>query len=62
MDRTETMRATTPYHTQGVADKNTARTHYLGGRELVVYSKGNFDGTTNYQVRFWLVSGASSYN
>jgi hypothetical protein len=50
MNGTETFSATSPFHTQGIADKQTARTHYLGGRQLIVHPKSHFEGTTNYQV------------
>ena len=52
MESTQPFEYTTPYHTQGIADKTAARTHYLGGREVVLHPTSHFEGTTNYQVQF----------
>ena len=52
MESMQTRQVTTPFHTQGLTSKIDARTHYLGGRELVVHPRSHFEGTTNYQVCF----------
>jgi hypothetical protein len=51
MDQTRQAETTTPFHTLGIASKVDARTHYLGGRELVVHPQSHFEGTTTYHVR-----------
>ena len=50
MQGTRSLEVGTPYHTTTISNKETARTHYLGGRELVPHPGAKFEGSTLYQV------------
>lgn len=60
MQGTRTMELGTPYHTSTISNKETARTHYLGGRELVPHSGPRFEGATLYQVPNCCVSESAA--
>jgi hypothetical protein len=49
-EMTETLQLTTPFHTAGVTNKDLARTHYLGGRQIGLYTGPRFDATSTNKV------------